>query len=144
MHDFIPAIDLKSAPDGSRFSTVTMIFGVECKTSAKNNSEYLDVKVGDKTSSFSCKIFGSSPLYNFFKTVKQGAVVLLEGITKQFNGMFSPEISAASELSAKEKNDGNFEPLLLPCAEEGRLALKSNLDDAINAIGDKVLRETVV
>ena len=144
MSDFIPAIDLKSAPDGSRFSTVTMIFGIERKISAKNNSEYLDVKVGDRTSSFSCKICGTAPLYNFFKTAKQGTIILLEGITKQFNGAFSPEISAARELSAKEKNEVDFESLLLPCAEEGRSALKAALDDAISGIGDKALRETVV
>ncbi|MDR1255694.1 MAG: HD domain-containing protein [Puniceicoccales bacterium] len=144
MYDVIPAIDLKSAPNGSRFSTVAMIFGVECKISPKNNSEYLDVKVGDKTSNFSCKIFGSSPFYNFFKTAKQGAIIILEGIVKQFNGAFSPDISVAKELSAKEISDGNFEQFLIPCAEEGRTTLKAALDGAIGTIADETLRKTVV
>lgn len=143
MHDVIPAVDLKSAPSGSRFSTATMIFGVECKTSTKNNSEYLDVRVGDKTSTFSCKIFGNSPVYNFFKTAKQGSIIIIEGITKQFNGIFSPDISAAKELSAKEISESNLEQLLAPCAEESLPNLRSALREAINSITDAALRETV-
>jgi len=77
MHDIITAIELKSTPEGSSFSTVTMVFGVNRKTSAKNHSEYLDVQVADKTSIFSCKIFGNSPLYKFFKMAKQGALIPL-------------------------------------------------------------------
>jgi 3'-5' exoribonuclease len=143
MHDIISTVDLKSSPDGSRFSTTIMVMDVECRTSAKNNSEYLDVKVGDKLSSFSCKIFGNSPVYNFFKTIKSGTIILLEGVTKQFNGAFSPDISAAKCLSPKEISDGNFEQRLSACANEGRSSLKSDLDSIIGSINDSALRETV-
>lgn len=144
MYDIISTLDLKSAPEGSRFSTVTMVLNVDKKTSVKNNTEYLDVKVGDKDSSFSCKIFGSSSVFNLFKTIKNGAIILLEGTTKQFNGNFSPDIVAAKELSESEIKEGNFEKQLLNCAKEGYLSLKKDLNAIIDIIKDDVLRETVI
>jgi 3'-5' exoribonuclease len=144
MCDIIPTIDLKAAADGSRFSTVTMVINVERKISAKNNSEFLDARVGDRTSNFSCKIFANSPVYNFFKTVKPGTIILLEGVTRQFNGTFSPDVSAARELSAKDIAGGNFEQRLTAGAEEGRLPLKAALDGIVKTIGNVTLRETVL
>lgn len=144
MYDIISTLDLKSAPEGSRFSTVIMVLGVDSKTSAKNNSEYLDVKVGDKSSNFSCKIFGSSPVFNLFKTIKDGTIILLEGITKQYNGAFSPEITFAKELTQSEIQAGGFEKELLNCAVEGCTSLKNDLKNLINTIDDATLRQVVI
>ncbi|MDE6432532.1 MAG: HD domain-containing protein [Opitutales bacterium] len=144
MYDIISTLDLKSAPEGSRFSTAIMVLSVDSKTSAKNNAEYLDVKVGDKNSNFSCKIFGSSPVFNLFKTVKGGTVILLEGITKQYNGTFSPEITFAKELSDKEIAEGDFEKKLLNCATEGCSSLKDDLEKIINTVSNPTLRQVII
>ncbi len=144
MYDIISTLDIKSAPENSRFSTVIMLLSVDTKKSVKNNSEYLDVKVGDKSSNFSCKIFGSSPVFNLFKTIKSGSIILLEGITKHFNGTFSPDITFAKELSQAEIKEGNFEKELLNCAEEGIDSLKRDLLDIIQTIKDTILKEVVV
>ncbi len=144
MYDVISTLDLKSAPEGSRFSTVIMVLNVDTKTSAKNNTEYLDVKVGDKNSSFSCKIFGSSPVFNLFKTIKNGTIILLEGTTKQYNGSFSPDIMFAKELSKTEILEGDLEKKLINCAEEGCAVLKTDLQKIINTIKDNTLRQIVL
>lgn len=144
MYDVISTLDIRSAPEGSRFSTVIMVLSVDSKTSAKNNSEYLDVKVGDKNSNFSCKIFGSSPVFNLFKTLKNGAIILLEGVTKQYNGAFSPEVSFAKELTQDEIKNGNFDTLLVNCAAEGCCSLREDLTKIINTIADATLKQVVI
>jgi 3'-5' exoribonuclease len=141
--DDIFVIDVLSADGGAKFSIVVELKAVEVKL-AKNNSEYMSVTVGDKTGSFSCKIFGGSSLYNFFKAVEPGSIILLEGISKDYRNVFSPDITLARILTDAEIANGNYARKVTVCANEGVEALKTELQRMISTISDGNLRRTVV
>ncbi|MDR2779344.1 MAG: HD domain-containing protein [Puniceicoccales bacterium] len=134
-------LDIISSDSDLKFSTVAVIKSVETKL-AKNNAEYLSVTIGDKNATCLCKVFGSSPTYNFFKTVESGAIVLLEGITKDYKGVFSPEITFVRALSDDEIVRGNYLQKMTICADEGVDTLRTGLNDMLATIGNEKLRLT--
>ncbi|MDR1401353.1 MAG: HD domain-containing protein [Puniceicoccales bacterium] len=138
----ISLFDVISSKSGSRFSIVAELRSVETKL-AKNNSDYLVATVGDRSAACCCKIFGGSPVYNFFKVGKPGSIILLEGISKDYNGTFSPDITFVKTLTDAEIAQGNFLARVTVCASEGVGALKSELESMIATIGNVELRATV-
>ncbi|MDR1432885.1 MAG: HD domain-containing protein [Puniceicoccales bacterium] len=140
--DDISVLDVISSESGLKFSVVVEIRAVETKL-AKNNTDYLAVSVGDKSATCSCKIFGGSPVYNFFRVAKAGAIVLLEGISKDYNGAFSPDITSAKALTDAEIAGGNYLRRVSACADEGVDALKAELNAMISSMADGGLRATV-
>jgi 3'-5' exoribonuclease len=141
--DDIFLIDVLSAESGSKFTVVAEVKAVEVKL-AKNNTEYLSVVVGDRTGSCSCKIFGNSPLYNFFRSVEPGTIVLLEGIARDYRGTFSPDVICARALMDAEIAQGNYTQRVTVCANEGIAALKGELQRLISMISNGALRSTVL
>jgi 3'-5' exoribonuclease len=140
--DDIYVIDLFSSENGEKFSLIAELRAIETKT-AKNNAEYMIATIGDKSATCSCKIFGNSSAYNFFRTADSGAIILLEGISDSYNGAFSPRITFARALSDAEIVRGDYSRKVSACAEEGVGALKSELESIIGMIGDERLRGTV-
>ncbi|MDR1890830.1 MAG: hypothetical protein LBQ23_01425 [Puniceicoccales bacterium] len=116
-------LDIISSDSGLKFSVVAAIKSVEAKL-AKNNTEYLSVTIGDKNASCLCKVFGSSSMYNFFKTIEPGTKVFVEGITKDYKGVFSPEMTFVRVLSDDESTRGSYLQKMTVCANEGMEALK--------------------
>ncbi|MDR1413907.1 MAG: HD domain-containing protein [Puniceicoccales bacterium] len=140
--DDISMFDVVSSKNGSKFSVIVELRSIETKL-AKNNSDYLVAVVGDRSAACSCKIFGSSPVYNFFKAAKPGAIILIEGISKDYNGAFSPDINYARVLTDAEIARGDCRNRVTLCANEGIEVLKLELDAMIETIGDEKLRATV-
>ncbi|MDR1595690.1 MAG: HD domain-containing protein [Puniceicoccales bacterium] len=138
----ISMFDVVSSASGMKFCVVAEIKSVETKL-AKNNSDYLSVTVGDKSATCVCKIFGSSPVYNFFRVAKPGTIALLEGISKDYNGTFSPDITSARALTDLEISNGKYLQKVTACAEEGVDALESELEKMISTIANDKLRATV-
>ena len=138
----VSVFDIMSAEKGSKFSVVVLIKSVEIKT-AKNNTEYLVVTVTDRTGSCICKVFGSSPLYNFFKSVKAGTIILLEGVCGEYKGAFSPEVTFARVLTEEEIKQGGWVEKTTVCANEGLDALTRELYQMVNSINDETLRAIV-
>jgi 3'-5' exoribonuclease len=135
-------LDIMSSDSGLKFSTVAVIKLVEAKL-AKNNTEYLSVTIGDKNATCLCKVFGSSSMYNFFKTVEPGTIVFVEGITKNYKGVFSPDITFARILSDDEIARGDYLQKVTSCADEGMEALKNELNGMLATIGNERLRLVV-
>lgn len=142
MANDISVIDVIFSESGLKFSIVAEIKAVETKL-AKNNTDYLAVTVGDRSATCSCKIFGGSPVYNFFRVAKAGTIVLLEGVSKDYNGAFSPDITFARALTNAEIAKGNYLQRVSVCADEGVDALKAELNATIATIADERLRATV-
>jgi 3'-5' exoribonuclease len=132
-------LDIMSSDSGLKFSIVAIIKLVEAKL-AKNNTEYLSVTIGDKNATCLCKVFGSSSMYNFFKTVEPGTIVFVEGITKNYKGVFSPDITFVRILSDDEIAQGDYLQKVTICADEGMETLKNELNGMLATIGDEKLR----
>lgn len=135
-------LDVISAENGAKFTSIVLLKSVETKL-AKNNTEYLSVTVGDKKATCICKIFGSSPTFNFFKSAPAGSIILLEGIRKDYNGALSPDITSARVMTPDEIAAGNLLQHVTACAREGVMALKHELDSMIATISDTTLRAIV-
>ena len=86
---------------GRVFASVLLVRKVTTKT-AKNETSYLSVELGDKTGAFSFTCFGDSPLFDFFKNLPDSAVVRVEAKTDYYQDRFSPRISRAEQLSDEE------------------------------------------
>ncbi|MDR1890737.1 MAG: HD domain-containing protein [Puniceicoccales bacterium] len=134
-------LDIISSDSGLKFNVVAAIKSIEAKL-AKSNTEYLSVTIGDKNPSCLCKILGSSSIHNFLKTVEPGTIVFVEGVTKDYKGVFSPEITFVRVLSDDEITRGNYLQKMTVCANEGVEALKVELNDMLATIGNKKLRLT--
>ena len=142
LSDNCTVLDVISAENGAKFTSIVMVKAVETKL-AKNNAEYLSVTVGDKSSACICKIFGSSPTYNFFKSAPAGSIILLEGIRKDYNGAMSPEITSVRMMTDREIAEGNLRNMVTLSAVEGVDILKKDLMSITVTISDDNLRATV-
>ena len=143
LSDNCTVLDVISAENGAKFTSIVMVKAVETKL-AKNNAEYLSVTVGDKSSTCICKIFGSSPTYNFFKSAPAGSIILLEGIRKDYNGAMSPEITSVRMMTDREIAEGNLRNMVTLSAVEGVDILKKDLMSITATISDDNLRATVM
>jgi len=95
--------ELKS-PDfnsGAAFAAVLVVKKLQVKTAA-NGNPYLSLELGDRGGSFSCTIFGDSPLCDPVKTAGEGAVLRIEGRSDSFQGRFSPKLLKAYSVSDEE------------------------------------------
>jgi 3'-5' exoribonuclease len=141
--DGIEVLDVIASDSGLKFSVVVEVKAIDSKL-AKNSSEYLSITVGDRNAVFSCKIFGNSTLFNFFKSIEAGAIILLEGISRDYKGVFSPDVISAYVLSDAEIAKGNYLQKVTVCASEGVSVLKNELAKLISGIGNERLRATVI
>ncbi len=95
--------ELKS-PDlhaGAPFAAVLVVKKLQVKT-ASNGNPFLSLELGDRGGSFSCTLFGDSPLFDPVKNAGDGAVVRIEGRSDSFQGRFSPKIFKATVLSEEQ------------------------------------------
>jgi 3'-5' exoribonuclease len=95
--------DLKAvAPiTGRAFASVLLVRKVAART-AKNDSPFLSIDLGDRTGSFSCTCFSDSPLFDFFKNLPESAVVRVEGRTDYYQDRFSPRLTKAEQLTGEQ------------------------------------------
>ncbi len=95
--------ELKS-PDlnpGAPFAAVLVVKKLQVKT-ASNGNPFLSLELGDRGGSFSCTIFGDSPLCDPVKTAGEGAVLRIEGRSDSFQGRFSPKLFKVVALSEEQ------------------------------------------
>ncbi|MCX6937255.1 MAG: HD domain-containing protein [Verrucomicrobia bacterium] len=95
--------ELKS-PDlhaGAPFAAVLVVKKLQVKT-ASNGNPFLSLELGDRGGSFSCTLFGDSPLFDPIKAAGDGSVVRIEGRSDSFQGRFSPKIFKAAVLSEEQ------------------------------------------
>ncbi|HTT57855.1 MAG TPA: HD domain-containing protein [Opitutaceae bacterium] len=86
---------------GRAFTSVLLVRKVTART-AKNDSPFLSLELGDRTGSFNCTCFSDSPLFEFFKTLPESAVVRVEGKTDYYQDRFSPRLLKAEVLTPEQ------------------------------------------
>ena len=86
---------------GRAFTSVLLVRKVTART-AKNDSPFLSLELGDRTGSFTCTCFSDSPLFEFFKHLPESAVVRVEGKTDYYQDRFSPRLLKAEALTPEQ------------------------------------------
>ncbi|MDR0418049.1 MAG: HD domain-containing protein [Puniceicoccales bacterium] len=145
MEKFSNTTELKTIPEGQTiiFKSILVLKKVE-RRNAKNGSEFLKVEVGDKYSSFNFTCFSSSSVFNFFQTSTPGDIIFIEGMSRYYQGTFSPDILSAKKLSDKEIENGNWRIQLEQTTLEDPEALKLELYSYIDSIKNPQLKNTVL
>ena len=137
--------ELKS-PDlnaGAPFSAVLVIKKLQIKT-ASNGNPFLSLELGDRGGSFSCTIFGDSPLFEPTKNAGEGAVVRVEGRNDSFQGRFSPKLTKATALSEEQiAAEPGLVDALVELPPENGAELWTEFQTFIDAIKHDELRMTV-
>lgn len=144
MEKFSSTVELKSLPEGQSviFKAVIVVRKVESRN-AKNGSEFLKIEVGDKFSSFNFTCFSSSSVFNFFHTCNPGDVIFIEGMSRHYQGTFSPDILSARRLSETEIQEGNWRTQLEQTSTEDPERLRQELFEYIESINHPLLQKTV-
>jgi 3'-5' exoribonuclease len=137
--------ELKS-PDfhpGAPFSAVLVVKKLQIKTAANGNA-FLSLELGDRGGSFSCTIFGDSPLFEPIKTAGEGAVLRVEGRADSFQGRFSPKLAKALALSEEQlAAEPGLVDALVELPPENGAELWAELLQFIDLIRHDELRMTV-
>jgi len=137
--------ELKS-PDlnpGAPFSAVLVIKKLQVKT-ASNGNPFLSLELGDRGGSFSCTIFGDSPLFDPIKAAGEGSVVRVEGRGDSFQGRFSPKLTKAVALSEEQlAAEPGLVDALVELPPENGDALWTEFQTFIDGIRHDELRMTV-
>ena len=123
------------------FASVLLVRKVTAKT-AKNESSYLSVELGDKTGAFSFTCFGDSPLFDFFKNLPESAGVRVEAKTDYYQNRFSPRISRAEQLGDEELAAPGVLENLIEVAPENPEQLWDELQAFIAGLAHSGLRAT--
>lgn len=144
MEKFFNSLELKAINEGQTvvFKAVMVIRKLD-RRNAKNGAEFLKIEVGDRYSSFGFTCFPSSSVYNFFQSASVSSVIFLEGMSRHYQGAFSPEVLSAKFLSAKEIEEGNWRSQLEQNSQEDPVQLKQELDQYVQLIKNNILRKTV-
>jgi 3'-5' exoribonuclease len=144
MEKFSNTLELKTIPEGQTiiFKSVLAIKKIE-RRNAKNGSEFLKIEVGDKFSSFNFTSFSNTSTFNFFQVSIPGDVVFLEGMSRHYQGSFSPDILSARKLNDAEIQSGNWRLQLEQSSQEDPKELERELYTLIETIEHPQLRSTV-
>jgi 3'-5' exoribonuclease len=127
---------------GDTFTSVLLVRKL-AERPTKTGNTYLAVELGDKTGSFNCNCFGDNPAYEFFKNLKEGAVVRLEAKVDYYQNRFSPRLLRAEEVNAEQLADSPLMANLVETAPEDADALWTEFQKHIAAITHTELRATV-
>src|SRR6188768_3031021 len=87
--------------NGRSFASLLVLKKLQSKT-ASNGNAFFSIELGDRTGSFSCTVFGDSPIFEILKAAGEGAVVRIEGKIEFYQGRLSPRLSRAVVLSELE------------------------------------------
>jgi len=143
-HSPIPVRDIKALPrdSGDTFASVLLIRRTTAKT-AKNGNPFLSAELGDKTGSFNLNVFGDSPAYELFASLKEGGVVRIEARIDYFQDRLSPKLLRAEEITPEQLAGSPLLANLVETAPEDADGLWAEFQEHIAAIGHPELRATV-
>lgn len=135
----IKALDKNGA---DTFASVLLVRRVTART-AKSGNPYLTVEVGDKSGSFSVNVWGDSPAFELFSTLREGGGVRIEAKVDYYNGTFSPKLLRAEPISADQLAGSPILANLVETAPEDADALWTEFQQHIASIQHPELRATV-
>jgi 3'-5' exoribonuclease len=127
---------------GDTFTSVLLIKRI-AERPTKTGNPFLAVELGDKTGSFNVNCFSDNPAFEFFKGLKEGAVVRLEAKVDYYQNRFSPKLLRAEEITADQLAGSPLMANLVETAPEEADALWAEFQAHIAAITHAELRATV-
>ncbi len=127
---------------GDLFSSVLLIKRIAERPTKTGNS-FLMVELSDKTGTFNCNCFSDNPAFDFFKALKEGAVVRIEGKVDYYQNRFSPKLLRAEEITADQLAGSPLMANLVETAPEDPDALWAEFQGHIAALTQSELRATV-
>jgi 3'-5' exoribonuclease len=133
---------LDAAAHGRPFTSLLVLKKLAAKT-ASNGNTFFSVELGDRTGSFSCTVFGDSPVFEAFKAAGEGAVLRIEGKIEFYNGRLSPRLAKAMALAEAELGAPGLLENLVETAPENHEGLWQEFQGFIEAIKHDELRMTV-
>jgi 3'-5' exoribonuclease len=128
--------------NGRTFASLLVLKKLLAKT-ASNGNAFFSIELGDRTGSFSCTVFGDSPIFEILKAAGEGAVVRIEGKIEFYQGRLSPKLSRAVVLDESELSAPGLLENLVETAPENADALWSEFNGFIDEITHPELRATV-
>ena len=138
----VRAIKSLDRASGDIFTAVLLVKRV-AERPTKTGNPFLMVELGDKTGTFNCNCFSDNPSFEFFKGLKEGAVVRLEGKVDYYQNRFSPKLLRAEEITAEQLAGSPLLANLVETAPEEGDALWAEFQTHIAAIAHPELRATV-
>ena len=127
---------------GDTFSSVLLVRRVSAKT-AKNGNPFLNVELGDKTGTFSLNVFGDSPAFELFNSLKEGGIARIEARIDYFQDRLSPKLQRAEVITLEQLASSPLLANLVETAPEDADALWTEFQQHIAAISHAELRATV-
>jgi 3'-5' exoribonuclease len=131
-----------AASTGRPFASVLVVKKLAAKTAANGNT-FFSLELGDRTGSFSCTVFGDSPVFETLKAAGEGAVVRIDGKIEFYQGRLSPRLAKAAPLAEADLAAPGLIENLVEIAPEDQGALWTEFHAQIDAIRHDELRMTV-
>lgn len=136
--------DVKSLdPKGGDIFTSVLLIKRLAERPTKTGNPFLAVELGDKTGSFTVNCFSDNPAFEFFKGLKEGAIVRIEAKVDYYQNRLSPRLLRAEQISADQLAGSPLMANLVETAPEDADALWKEFEGHIAAIGHAELRATV-
>lgn len=132
----------EAADQGRAFSSLLVVKKLTAKT-ASNGNPFFSIELGDRTGSFSCTVFGDSPVFEVLKAAGEGAVVRIDGKIDFYQGRLSPRLAKAIALAESELSAPGLLESLVEVAPEDHQQLWQEFQGYIDAIQHDELRMTV-
>ena len=133
---------LDASASGRPFTSLLVVKKLAAKT-ASNGNPFYGAEFGDRTGTFTCTVFGDSPVFETLKEAGEGAVVRIEGKVEYYQGRLSPRLSKAAALSESELGAPGLLENLVEVAPEDSEELWTEFNAFIDAIPHAELRATV-
>lgn len=92
---------IKALDMGRPFASVLVLKKLITKT-ASNGNPFFSAELGDRSGSFSCTVFGDSPVFPTFKAAGEGGVVRIEARVDFYQDRLSPKLLKALALTEEE------------------------------------------
>ena len=127
---------------GDTFASVLLIKRL-AERPTKTGNPFLAVELGDKTGSFTCNCFSDNPAFEFFKALKEGAIVRIEAKVDYYQNRLSPRLLRAEQLTPAQVAGSDLVANLVETAPEDGAQLWAEFQQHIAAIAHVELRATV-
>ena len=130
-------------PKGGDIFTSVLLVKRLAERPTKTGNPFLAVELGDRTGTFNVNCFSDNPAFEFFKGLKEGAVVRIEAKVDYYQGRFSPKLLRAEEITADQLAGSPLMANLVETAPEDADALWAEFQGHIAALTHIELRATV-
>lgn len=135
---------IRTLPKGNIFRGIFILKKIEQRT-AKNGAPFYSLDFGDRTGTFSCTIFSDNSAAGTIRNreVREGEIVMLEGVSDEYNGRFSPRIEGLTRVSEEDAERNGWTETLVEVSPENVDELCAELEEHIAAIPHEPLQRTV-